>query len=384
MRSQRIRPLAIVFLSFLAVLVAFALDGGQGFAEESEEQNELKTYGADEARKVTKEAKHWITADHGKFEALQADFQSGPEVTKACIGCHNEAPSQIHKTIHWTWKCPYDKSHQMGKYAETVNNFCIAVPSNEPRCTSCHIGYNFFNKEYDFSSKENIDCLVCHDQTGTYKKFPPGAGNPVTKETKFGGKTFYPPDWKKVAQSVGRPQRQNCGGCHFNGGGGDGVKHGDLDSSLNKPDKNLDVHMNAEGANFSCVRCHTTNAHKIAGRCYKHPASEDPSKSLVDDDQITRISCASCHTEKPHKPGSKLNDHTDKVACQSCHIPEFARVKPPRCPGTGPRPASSRMESPLPKKALWASIPMTPKKETLSGPRTWCRNTSGGTEPWTM
>ena len=86
--------------------------------------------------------------------------------------------------------------------------------------------------------------------------------------------------------------------------------------------------MNAEGANFTCVRCHTTVAHKVSGRCYKHPASEDPSKSLVDDDQITRISCASCHTEKPHKPGSKLNDHTDRVACQTCHIPEYARVKP--------------------------------------------------------
>jgi hypothetical protein len=31
------------------------------------------------------------SADHGKFKALQQDFQSGPEVTRACLSCHTEA-----------------------------------------------------------------------------------------------------------------------------------------------------------------------------------------------------------------------------------------------------------------------------------------------------
>ncbi|HEY9148144.1 MAG TPA: cytochrome C, partial [Gammaproteobacteria bacterium] len=42
-----------------------------------------------------------------------------------------------------------------------------------------------------------------------------------------------------------------------------------------------------------------------------------------------RASCESCHGLKPHDGISvgamKLNDHVNKVACQSCHIPEFAR-----------------------------------------------------------
>lgn len=168
---------------------------------------------------------------------------------------------------------------------------------------------------------------MCHEQTGTYKKFPTKAGHPVKEPTDFGGKTFYPPDWQEVAQSVSRPSRNNCGGCHFYGGGGDGVKHGDLDSSLFEPDRDLDVHMSEDGADFACVRCHTTRSHFIAGRCYKKPAFEER-KSLIDDDMIERIACASCHTETPHEPGSKRNDHTDKVACQSCHIPAFAREKP--------------------------------------------------------
>ena len=39
-------------------------------------------------------------------------------------------------------------------------------------------------------------------------------------------------------------------------------------------------------------------------------------------------SCESCHGHAPHPPGLsgfKLNDHTDRVACETCHIPTFAR-----------------------------------------------------------
>ena len=268
-----------------------------------------------------------ITADHSKFEALQKEFKSGPEVTKACLSCHTEAAKQIQKTIHWTWLCPADEKGELGKAGMVVNNFCVAVPSNEPRCTSCHIGYGWKDKSFDLTAEDKVDCLICHEQTGTYKKFPVAAGHPVSEPKKFpgNGKMYYPPDWNKVAQSVGRPTRRNCGVCHFFGGGGEGVKHGDLDASMFKPNKALDVHMALEGENFNCTRCHTTEKHAISGRCYKTPASEDR-RSLLDSDLIKRITCYSCHSEKPHKPGVKANDHTDKVACQSCHIPEFARV----------------------------------------------------------
>jgi octaheme c-type cytochrome (tetrathionate reductase family) len=144
---------------------------------------------------------------------------------------------------------------------------------------------------------------------------------------KGNGKTYDPPEWNKVAQSVGRPTRKNCGTCHFFGGGGDGVKHGDMDSSLMKPNKELDVHMGIDAKNFDCIRCHSTVLHQVAGRTYSTPAAT-VRKSLVEDDTIAKITCESCHTSTPHKAGAKPNDHTDKVACQSCHIPEFARVNP--------------------------------------------------------
>jgi hypothetical protein len=66
------------------------------------------------------------------------------------------------------------------------------------------------------------------------------AGNVVTKDTEFppgSGKILKAIDLSKIAQKVGKSSRDTCGACHFNGGGGDGVKHGDMDSSLAAPEK---------------------------------------------------------------------------------------------------------------------------------------------------
>lgn len=275
---------------------------------------------------IKSDTSKWITTDHSQHPILKQEFSRPEDVTRACLSCHNQAAEQIHKTIHWTWRDPADPTGETGKAGLSVNNFCIAVGSNEPRCTSCHAGYGWKNKEFDFSKAESVDCLVCHEQTRTYKKFPTMSGYPVTNATMFEGKTeFLPPDYAKVAQSVARPTRNNCGTCHFYGGGGDAVKHGDLDSSMAMPNKQLDVHMGVDGQNFSCSRCHTTEAHQIAGRIYATPASRER-KSLLEDDLTSKITCESCHSATPHKTNQKANDHTDKVACQSCHIPTYARV----------------------------------------------------------
>ncbi len=130
-------------------------------------------------------------------------------------------------------------------------------------------------------------------------------------------------DLKKVAQHVGPASRSNCGRCHFYGGGADGVKHGDLDSSLFKPDKKLDVHMDAKGLNYACTRCHVTRGHQISGRCYTTPAPNKHRLALPNDDG-NRLSCESCHSRHPHKERI-INDHTARVACQTCHIPRYAR-----------------------------------------------------------
>ncbi|WED22583.1 tetrathionate reductase family octaheme c-type cytochrome [Vibrio sp. JC009] len=272
------------------------------------------------------------TADHSKFEQLQGPFEKGQDVTKACLECHTEAAHEIHDTLHWTWA--FDKGfggETLGK-TKTLNNFCISISSNEPRCTSCHVGYGWKDtKTFDFSSQENVDCLVCHDTSMTYSKFPTDAGHPnyVAKEwPKGSGKMRPPVDLVKAAQSVGTPGRQNCGSCHFYGGGGDGVKHGDLDSSLNNPPKHLDVHMSPDGANFQCQDCHTTSGHETAGSRYIVNAKDTDGIDVPGHGDQNRASCESCHGLEPHEHGpmaARLNHHATALACSTCHVPEYAR-----------------------------------------------------------
>ena len=183
----------------------------------------------------------------------------------------------------------------------------MAITSNWCRCTSCHAGYGWKDDSFDFSDASRIDCLVCHDTTGTYKKTPTACGK---EEPGLNLVT--------IAQNVGRPSRATCGACHFCGGGGDGIKHGDLDGTLIHADKSHDVHMG--GKDFSCQKCHKTHAHKIAGASTTSAVSEG------------RVSCEDCHSKRPHAEDNpiikSLNDHCDAVSCQTCHIPTFAKAKP--------------------------------------------------------
>ncbi|RPI44592.1 MAG: tetrathionate reductase family octaheme c-type cytochrome [Betaproteobacteria bacterium] len=277
---------------------------------------------------IAKAAKSKSTADHSKFKELEGPFATGPEVTKACLACHTEAAKQLHKTTHWTWEFYNEVTRQQLGKKTVVNNFCVAVSSNWPRCTSCHIGYGWKDDKFDFTAEQNVDCLICHDTTGGYKKFPAGAGHPVYEEKEFpagSGNKWRPPDLVKIAQSVGKTRRANCGACHFYGGGGDAVKHGDLDSTMSNPGKELDVHMDVKGLNFSCAECHTTGSHEVTGSRYATKAVDKNGIDVPGRTDDTRASCESCHGLMPHKNDEKLNDHTDRVACPTCHVPEFAR-----------------------------------------------------------
>ena len=258
------------------------------------------------------------TADHTKFRELQVHFESGPDVTRVCINCHTEAAGQIHKTKHWTWEFLNPKNKQRLGKKNIVNNFCITPQSNFEHCASCHVGYGWRDESFDFTSKENVDCLVCHDTTGEYLKSGDNAGHP--KESV---------DLAYVAQNVGKTSRDTCGACHFYGGGGNGVKHGDMDDSLAVPDRDLDVHMDAVGPDFTCSTCHKSIEHDVAGSRYVPDAkhTEDYHVHRRDYDEENNAHCRACHGNKPHKKEdkSRLNHHANKVACQTCHIPMMSR-----------------------------------------------------------
>jgi octaheme c-type cytochrome (tetrathionate reductase family) len=269
------------------------------------------------------------TADHTKFEELQRSFKDGPEVTRACLECHTEAAKQIHTTKHWNWDYTNPKTGQKLGKRNVINNFCTSTRTNETFCAACHVGYGMSDSEkFDYTSEANVDCLVCHDTTGTYKKIPGLSGHPNYKMMEWPphSENFREPtDLKTIAQKIGKTSRATCGACHFNGGGGNAVKHGDLDQSLIKPQRYLDVHMDAEGLDFSCSTCHNDGTHDVAGSRY-HPTAADDEGVLKRGEKGDRnpATCQACHGNTPHEE-ARLNHHTNKLACQTCHIPAYAR-----------------------------------------------------------
>lgn len=248
---------------------------------------------------------------------IDGPFSDPKAVTEKCLECHEDAADEVMQTQHWNWQQEQTVNGKKQLYGKktALTNFSIAVDGNWPHCTRCHIGYGWENASFDFKEKTNIDCLACHDTTDTYVKAKRGAGLPrgftAWKER---GK---PVDLLHVARNVGKPNKKTCGSCHFGGCGAARVKHGDLDPSFAGPPLEIDIHMAAEGQNFDCQKCHyPEEKHNIMGH-YMAPSPQGTYQS----------GCVECHTDSPHEL-KILNTHYEAVACQTCHIPTFARQYP--------------------------------------------------------
>ena len=183
--------------------------------------------------------------------------------TDSCLACHAEDGQELIQTGHWLWEGTAVNlegyENEVHGKTDLVNNFCIAVGSNEARCTQCHIGIGWRANptgdpamDFDFTDPSGLDCLVCHDTTNTYLKDPKKAGAPVDTV-----------DLNAVAMAVGTPSRYSCLPCHAKAGGGDNVKHGDIAMNLLDTTREYDVHMGVDGGNFACQRCHETIDHGI-------------------------------------------------------------------------------------------------------------------------
>ena len=249
---------------------------------------------------------HLIHTDHSSI--VQGPFNSGQEVTQACLECHADSADQVMHTTHWTWEgepvtVPWrDEPVTIGKKTQ-INNFCISSQGNEKQCMTCHAGYGWEDESFDFAEPTNVDCLACHADAAIYNK----------------GDYGIPPesvDLLAAAKSVRAPTREECGKCHFDGGGGNGVKHGDLDESLYFPSENLDVHMGK--LNFLCTDCHQTTDHVVQGKLLADNYTIDPAE---------QVACEDCHQGTVHSD-ERITLHTDSVACQTCHVPAMALKDP--------------------------------------------------------
>jgi octaheme c-type cytochrome (tetrathionate reductase family) len=246
------------------------------------------------------------SVDHSKLAALQKEFSSPQEVTETCIACHTERHVEIMESSHWNWE---RVSYVEGKGVKALgkknvlNNFCIGSQSNEKACAKCHIGFGMDGDLFDFNNSRNVDCMVCHDNSEAYMKGSAMAGYPARTV-----------NLTEVAQSVGSPLKSNCGSCHFYSGGGNNVKHGDLEEATLSATREIDVHMAVNGLDMQCIDCHTAENHQMLGRLYS-----------VSSENTQRATCEQCHTSTPHL-SELLDRHTARVACQTCHIPEYAKV----------------------------------------------------------
>jgi len=254
---------------------------------------------------------HPKTPDHAELVQFAGE-PDDREVTAKCLECHEEVGEDILESAHWKLHghSPMVVGHEhdtrLGRRT-VLNNYMIGTTPNPELCGGCHIGTGHTEEPFDYDDPAGIDCLVCHDTTGTYVKAPAGGGRPAGS-----------PSLASVAAAVGRPGRENCGLCHFSCSGGPNAKHGDLEPILADPPPDFDVHMGRY--NLRCQDCHTTHRHRIAGHSLSAPAAEG------------HIFCERCHGDRPHRItgmlGAHLDDHVRTVACETCHIPFMARETP--------------------------------------------------------
>ncbi|MEZ4719221.1 MAG: hypothetical protein R2851_24495 [Caldilineaceae bacterium] len=247
-----------------------------------------------------------------------------------CLRCHEEQARQVHGSVHYQWFGPTPDVPDLdgGGKLGGINDFCGFPDINfigqmvnldgetvDGGCATCHVGMGARPQaEATDAELANIDCLVCHSPTYRRKV-----------EAVDGGFRFVPaPERMAVPEidaitDVQKPTDENCLACHVNAGGGDNNKRGDIESThADPPSAHFDVHMappELGGAGLGCLDCHVVEDHHIAGR----------GTDLRATDLDVEVKCTNCHPSMPHDD-SRLNEHTARVDCATCHIPSFAKV----------------------------------------------------------
>ncbi|MEW5828041.1 MAG: hypothetical protein AB1846_04055 [Chloroflexota bacterium] len=221
-----------------------------------------------------------------------------------CQECHSDKVHEFSISNHYKWQ---------GKFG-VINDFCGYPDINfgpsklttihgtqvDGGCATCHAG---LGERPTASNPENADCLICH--AVDYRR--------TLVNTSAGWR--FTPDRSLMPETITiqkEPSRFSCLACHAYAGGGCNNKRGDISDALANPSRTQDVHMSR---GMTCVDCHRADDHRIAGR----------GVDLRINEGVAMRACTSCH--KPQKDhGGKLRGHLAKVACQSCHIPAFARI----------------------------------------------------------
>lgn len=243
-----------------------------------------------------------------------------------CRSCHAQQANDVFASGHYQWNGAAlynvnDAGTTQGKYQSSINSYCVNILGNwdginaarAGACSACHVGRGLEPVAATSTAQlDNIDCLMCH-QDGYKRKFDATTGQMVPDVAAM---TIT---MDQAVQTLHRPTRASCLQCHAKAGGGDAVKRGDMAlAQIATTDGNYDVHMATTRGDLKCTSCHTVQSHRIAG--------SGTDLRVVDLD--VEMKCAQCHPTKETSTGHatpKVNDHVGRVACQTCHIPRYAR-----------------------------------------------------------
>ncbi|MCK5127244.1 MAG: nitrite reductase [candidate division Zixibacteria bacterium] len=208
-------------------------------------------------------------------------------------------------------------------------------------CGQCHIGGQTTAPLGEMmpgyrtrqSEKDAIDCLICHSVGYDMNR------KQIIQDKK--GRWYWDQDRSiRAALSVTAPTSQTCLRCHQHNFGGD-IYVDQADSSFFESMVNggttrprikhpgskrgtpfsptWDVHA---AAGVDCIECHQTQGHYIAKGTHT-------TTMMANDLPHVEVACENCHGEAPHEENQELadayNDHIDKIACQTCHIPSLQK-----------------------------------------------------------
>ncbi len=231
--------------------------------------------------------------EHGQITGPFTDAQA---VTLQCLHCHAQQGADILQSSHWTWQRPHRINAGIQNFAKKndLSTFAIDVTSNPGRCMTCHISTNLLSGRHNPNSAADIDCLVCHDTTGTYRRTLGAPENDI--------------DLVRIAQNVGVPTPDNCLTCHGKDCGLTGLN--------NQGGFADDIHLKKNGAALRCQKCHPSEG--------KHRLSR---QIAVPNGKGQPAGCNSCHGASPHS-WKQLDQHAKTIGCQTCHIPAYARSTP--------------------------------------------------------
>lgn len=253
------------------------------------------------------------------------DCLTAADYPSACLVCHDNGVAgnqygDAYNSVHYKWTgegldMTNDPGGIQGKLTNAMNTYCINILGNWGVCGTCHAGRGIKPGESG-DSKANVDCLMCHNQEYSLARTRLGDGSmgPLTPTD-----TMY-------NNPSRTPTKASCLKCHAFGGGGNGIKRGDIANELiTNTDPDYDVHMNNSGANLVCADCHSFNGmHKVSGK----------GSDLRPTDFESEVSCESCHNNKPSGDGwshalagvrGEPDRHMGKVSCQACHIPTYGK-----------------------------------------------------------